>query len=224
MVYAVKGCSTRGIIASGLSRAGSLGFYLQHVSAYLASRANGMQRNMKWITCHTGSIALAIGLFMAGCRPVAPPPAPSVKPPPRGEPVSRDMTLPSLAPDGGAVAFSEWQGRVMLVDFWATWSEPCVRRVPELNALQQEFADRGFTVIGLALDRGELDDVKTAVAKLSPAYPVARATEAVQAAYGGVRAIPTAYLVDADGMVVTQFTGAVSADTLRDGVAQLLGP
>jgi thiol-disulfide isomerase/thioredoxin len=103
-------------------------------------------------------------------------------------------------------------GKVVLVDFWASWCQPCLTAMPELVALQAKYGERGFTVVGVSIDDAEPTRKKAAELARSKGltYPVLydTAPEAAFDAYR-VKVIPAAYLLDAQGQIVAQWSGKV---------------
>ena len=115
--------------------------------------------------------------------------------------------------EGTALSTESLKGKVMLVDFWATWCLPCRKSMPELQALQTEFADRGFTVVGVSIDEAKhAKRVREFVEENGIRYPIAMDNGEAPAwdAYR-VKAIPAAFLIDGNGQIVSQWTGE-SAD------------
>ena len=126
--------------------------------------------------------------------------------------------------DGDAVALADLRGRWVLVDFWATWCAPCVKLMPALGELHGAFADRGFTALGISID----EDGKKAeefVDKHDIAYPTALdgGDSPAWAAFG-VKAVPTAFLVDPEGNIVRRWVGAWKHDELAAVLDSLLAP
>ena len=107
--------------------------------------------------------------------------------------------------DGQNVSMSGLRGKVVLLDFWATFCAPCIAALPELQALHAKYADRGFAVVGVTVDdRPAL--VKKAAEKASVRYPLLRATPAVWNAYK-VNALPALVLVGRDGTIIRRYGG-----------------
>jgi thiol-disulfide isomerase/thioredoxin len=110
--------------------------------------------------------------------------------------------------DGMPIKNADLSGKVVLVDFWATWCAPCVKALPGLQRLHEKLAGRGFEVVGISIDEGGLDIVKRFVSSKNVTYPIAvdskqdPAWEAFR-----VKVVPSAYLVDRAGQIVAQWTG-----------------
>lgn len=111
---------------------------------------------------------------------------------------------------GGKQLTSEsFKGKVVLLDFWATWCAPCRKSMPELQALHHKFADRGFAVVGISIDEGGPAKVRKYVASRRITYPIALDSEKNPAWESfRVKAVPAAFLIDREGRIVAQWTGA----------------
>lgn len=107
--------------------------------------------------------------------------------------------------DGRAVSLADFKGKVVLLDFWGTFCMPCVKALPELQALHTKFGDRGFAVVGVTVDdRAKLVDKATKSAKVT--YPIVQSTPAVWSAYK-VNALPSLVLVGRDGRIIKRYGG-----------------
>ena len=129
-----------------------------------------------------------------------------------------DFTLPDLK--GKKTALSDFRGKVVLVDFWATWCGPCIEELPDLIRLHEKNKARGFSMLGISLD-----DDKKAVAPFAKehkmSYPVLLAGPAVPAGYS-VPGTPTAFLISADGLIVKTYYGAKPYDEVVKDVEELI--
>ncbi|MEO5989146.1 MAG: redoxin domain-containing protein [Candidatus Eisenbacteria bacterium] len=125
---------------------------------------------------------------------------------------------------GNPVSNASLKGKVVLVDFWATWCAPCLKSMPELEALHRKYADRGFAVVGISIDEGGLAKVRKFVAAKKLTYPIAldSAKEPAWESFR-VKAVPAAYLLDREGRIVAQWTGApANATQLAAKLEELL--
>src|SRR5262249_27647042 len=161
-----------------------------------------MSRNLRMgLLLATGLLLMAGSTFMvwrAGSVPRAQAAAPA---PAADDNVIRFASNPEAAPrleihdlSGKVTSMDQLKGKVVLVNFWATWCPPCRMEVPELIKLQEENRDR-LQIIGISED-DEADDVHKFVEKNGINYPVVMATPELVAAYGGVAALPTTFVVD----------------------------
>jgi len=140
-----------------------------------------------------------------------------------------ELTLKDL--DGKDVSLESLKGKVVLVNFWATWCEPCKIEIPELIELQQEYGPKGFTVLGIAMD----DEGRSAVApfvqkekldtdngKSTMNYPIVLGNDAAGDKFGGLLGYPTSVLLSRDGKQVKRITGLITRDDIVKSIqAQL---
>jgi len=133
-----------------------------------------------------------------------------------------DFALPGL--DGQVRHIGEWQGKVILVNFWATWCGPCREEMPMLQALQSEMGSKGLQVVGVALDQP--DATQRFAAKLGVQYPILvndPMAEDISVRYGDDEGVlPYSVLVGRDGIVRDTFIGKLQRDRLREAVGALL--
>lgn len=132
-------------------------------------------------------------------------PVPTEKPKGRSAP---EFNLTLL--DGSSVQLSDFQGKVLLIDFWATWCGPCRMSIPHLIELQEELGQEGFAILGVSLDRTGVDAVRRFVESAEINYAIAMGTPGIVRAYGGpqgIRGIPIAFLVDRDGQLANVIQG-----------------
>ncbi len=109
---------------------------------------------------------------------------------------------------GKTVRLSDFKDRVVLLDFWATWCAPCRMEIPEFVQLQKQYADKGFTLLGVALDDEGAAVVKPVAQNLGINYPVVIGNTQVAAAYSGIQALPTTFLIGHDGKILKTYVGA----------------
>jgi thiol-disulfide isomerase/thioredoxin len=124
--------------------------------------------------------------------------------------------------DGKTVDSQEFQGKALLVTFFATWCPPCMEEVPTLIKLQEEFAKDGFSVIGLSLDEGGPGVVVRLIRKQGINYPVVMANSGTIRDFGGVYGIPMSFLVNRNGNVVKRYTGDVPHSVLVKDIKSVM--
>ena len=115
-----------------------------------------------------------------------------------------DFTIKTI--DGKTITSGDLRGKVVLLNFWATWCPPCRAEIPDLIKLQSKYADK-LQIIGLSDDTGPVNDVKKFVAEHGMNYPVAIADPKLEAQFGGVMGLPTSFVVDTQWRVVQKHIG-----------------
>jgi cytochrome c biogenesis protein CcmG/thiol:disulfide interchange protein DsbE len=131
-----------------------------------------------------------------------------------------DFTLPAV--DGSMVSMSDYRGKVVLVDFWATWCPPCQEMIPVLSKLNKRYSDKGLVILGVSLDRDGLEVLGSFVHENMIPYKVIMGDTKIGNAFGGVSTIPTLYIVDRDGRLVRKLTGYHSFGQLEEQVKRYL--
>jgi peroxiredoxin len=135
-------------------------------------------------------------------------------------PMAPDFTLTEL--NGQKLSLSDYRGKVVLLDFWATWCGPCRVEIPGLIELQNKYRDQGFTVIGVSLD-DSIEPVKDFYQEFRMNYPVAVASDKkVELLYGGIIGLPTAFLVGRDGRIYSKHPGAQPTSVFEEEIKALL--
>lgn len=130
------------------------------------------------------------------------------------------FTLKDL--EGREVRSSTFANKVMLLNFWATWCPPCQAEIPVLQALHKDYEAKGLAVVGISVDEDGPEYVKAFVKSRKINYPILMSTDEVLDAYGGIRGIPTTFLIGRDGKIVRKFYGEQSKRTLEEAVKQLI--
>ena len=110
--------------------------------------------------------------------------------------------------DGKSFKSSQLRGRVVLLDLWATWCEPCLEDIPMLNRLYANFGNRGLQVIGIAVQSGRTNDIRQHVEKLGIKYPVLVGNERIMELYVPV-GFPVRYLISRDGRIAAKYLGSL---------------
>jgi thiol-disulfide isomerase/thioredoxin len=124
--------------------------------------------------------------------------------------------------DGNPVSTAAWKGKVVFINFWATWCPPCRAEIPVLIDLANRYKDR-LQVVGVSVDDGDPADVKKFAKQAGINYPIVMADRAIVAEYGGVAALPTLFVVNPDGNIVQKHEGLFSNALYEAEVRLLLG-
>jgi cytochrome c biogenesis protein CcmG, thiol:disulfide interchange protein DsbE len=127
----------------------------------------------------------------------------------------KDLTGKTISP-------ADWKGKAVLLNFWATWCPPCREEIPSLIALQRKYGSR-LVVVGISEDDDSPEEVLKFVQRVGINYPVAMSTPQIVAAWGGVEALPTTFLINAQGRVVGKQRGLHSVEEYDRDIKALLG-
>lgn len=140
---------------------------------------------------------------------------------PRARPANLRFTLDDIS--GTRVSLGDYRGRVLLVNFWATWCAPCKVEIPHLVDLSARYERRGLSVIGVSVDE-VVARIKPFAQQLKVNYPVliGRDHDDLQQSFGPIRGVPRSVLIARDGTVCWRHTGIVSKDVLERTIAALL--
>src|SRR5437867_10036256 len=133
--------------------------------------------------------------------------------------------------DGKDVPLSQFKGKVVLVNFWATWCEPCQIEIPWLIEMQQKYSSKGFIVLGVDVDDEGNNVVSAYTAKerfnvngqnLPMNYPVLRGNDAVADKFGGLLGYPTSFLISRDGKIVKKTQGLIDYEEISKAIESQL--
>jgi peroxiredoxin len=124
--------------------------------------------------------------------------------------------------DGKELSLADLRGKVVLLNFWATWCGPCKMEIPWFIEFQKEFKDKGFEVVGLSMDDDGWRVVKPFLEAKQINYRVAIADEQAAQSYGGVDSLPTTFLIDRAGKIAQMHVGLAGKNEYRDEIAALV--
>jgi thiol-disulfide isomerase/thioredoxin len=134
-------------------------------------------------------------------------------------PVAPAISLTDI--EGKKLELADFKGKVVVLDFWATWCDPCRIEIPGLVQMQDKYAHQGFSVIGISLD-DEPGPVVEFYKEFKMNYPVAVGNQRVGELYGGVLGLPTTFVIGRDGRIYAKHIGATDVSVIEDEVQQLL--
>ena len=124
--------------------------------------------------------------------------------------------------DGKSVRSTDFKGKVVVLDFWATWCPPCRMEIPGFIALQKKYAVQGLTVVGVSVDQACLKTVKSFAEKNSINYPIVLTDKKTEDALGGIDGLPTTFIINRSGHIVKQHLGFTAPAEFEKEVASLL--
>jgi thiol-disulfide isomerase/thioredoxin len=124
--------------------------------------------------------------------------------------------------NGQVLSTANWRGKVVLLNFWATWCPPCRDEIPEMIELSKRFKDR-LQIVGVSMDDGPADEVRQFAKEMGIDYPIVMGSRTLSSEYGGVPALPTSFVVDTGGRVVQKHEGLYPIDRYDSEVRSLLG-
>jgi peroxiredoxin len=132
-----------------------------------------------------------------------------------------DFTLKDM--NGASVRLSDYKGKVVLLNFWATWCGPCKVEIPEFVEVYKEYKDRGFEILGvLAMDEPSPEELKAFADAYHMNYPVLRANQEFEDAHGPLWGLPTTFVIDRQGSICTKHMGPVSREIVEQEIKGLL--
>ncbi|HYA26086.1 MAG TPA: TlpA disulfide reductase family protein [Terriglobales bacterium] len=159
------------------------------------------------------ALMLVVGLRMA--RRTQPSPASQMK----GD-VAPDFTLQSL--DGRTVHLSDYRGKAVLLNFWATWCAPCKIEMPWFVELQKEYGPEGLQIVGVAMDDASPKEIADFAKEMGVNYPVLIGKEAVGDAYGGVQFLPESFYIDRNGKVLDKAFGLKGRGEIEVNIKKII--
>lgn len=156
------------------------------------------------------AVAVAIGIYFVSKEKV---PADG-----RGK-TAPDFSLSTL--DGQPLRLSSYRGKVVVLDFWATWCVPCREEIPQFIRMQDQYGSRGMQVIGISMDDSP-EPVRSFYQEFKMNYPVALGDAKLGEQYGGILGLPITYVIGRDGEIANKYIGAVSVAVIEQRVQALL--
>jgi cytochrome c biogenesis protein CcmG/thiol:disulfide interchange protein DsbE len=130
------------------------------------------------------------------------------------------LTLKSI--QGRVLSLSNYRGKVVLLNFWATWCPPCRAEMPDLIRMQREYGARGLQIIGITYPPEALGEVRRFVRKLKVDYPVAIGTKETKALFDESETLPLTIVIDREGNIVERIEGILLAEEFEQKIKPLL--
>ncbi len=124
--------------------------------------------------------------------------------------------------DGRTVQLSDYKGKVVLLNFWATWCGPCKLEIPWFMEFERKYKDKGFAVVGVSMDEDGWNAVKPFLSEVGVNYRVLLGDDQVAQRYGGVESLPTSFVIDREGRIAAIHEGLISKSRYEKDIAELL--
>lgn len=129
-----------------------------------------------------------------------------------------------ISPSGTKLNLADYKGKVVLLDFWATWCAPCRKGIPDLIELKKQFKGQDFEIVGISVDDEKTkDQVVPFIKQMGINYPVAYYDAAILSNFGNIESIPTAFIIDKSGKVISSYVGLTDKSVYIDQIKKLLG-
>jgi cytochrome c biogenesis protein CcmG/thiol:disulfide interchange protein DsbE len=161
-------------------------------------------------------VAAIVGLV--ACSP-APPVKTSVK---RDSARKRAPEFALKDANGKVVHLADYRGKVVLLDFWATWCGPCTVEIPWFTEFQRKYKDRGFEVLGVSMDEDGWKAITPFVTQRKVNYRIVLGDDKTGDQYGGLEALPTTFVIDRDGRIAAVHVGLAGKKDFEDAIETLL--
>jgi cytochrome c biogenesis protein CcmG/thiol:disulfide interchange protein DsbE len=133
-----------------------------------------------------------------------------------------EFELNLIGGKGKTLKLSDFEGKGVVVNFWATWCGPCKIEMPWLVRLQKKYRARGLQIVGVAMDKSPERSISSFANKMRVNYPIVRGTDQVAARYGGVEGLPELFFVDRSGTIVRHHVGLVSQSVIESNINDCL--
>jgi cytochrome c biogenesis protein CcmG/thiol:disulfide interchange protein DsbE len=131
-----------------------------------------------------------------------------------------DFTLPAM--EGDSLTLSDYRGRIVVLNVWATWCAPCRKEMPDFVQLQDEFRPYAVQFIGVSIDSGGWEVVRPFGAEFNVNYPLLLDDGTVYGTYEGSTGVPTTYLINRDGQIWRYMPGALTRETLARALSYMI--
>lgn len=165
-------------------------------------------------------IAVSAVLALGGCSTGTAVKAAAVRPEKSRKPAPEFSLKDST---GATVKLSDYKGKVVLLNFWATWCGPCKIEIPWFVEFEKTYKDKGFAVLGVSMDEEGWEVVRPYLAKAKVNYRMVIGDDTMAQQYGGVDSLPTSFMIDRQGRIASVHVGLVSKGDYQSEIRELLG-
>ncbi len=187
---------------------------MREVTTKQKQKAVGNRGTAKWVVLALAVVSTAYFVWSHASTPASPGSAMSNA----GSGKAPTFTLPDI--DNKQVSLSDFKGKVVVLDFWATWCPPCRKEIPDFINLQKEYGSKGVQFVGIGLD--DAGKLRAFAQQYQMNYPVLVGTQDIAMKYGGIQGIPTTFIIDRSGTVVSKFEGYRPRQVFEDEIKKLL--
>jgi len=126
------------------------------------------------------------------------------------------------SPAGGAINLSDYRGKIVILDFWATWCAPCRKSIPDLIELKNEYPSDQLEIIGISLDTDTKEMVPSFIEQHNINYPIAYGDINITNEYGGIQSIPTSFVLDQKGRIYSSYVGYMPKKIYKNDIDKLI--
>jgi peroxiredoxin len=167
-----------------------------------------------------GLLAIAVALMLTAPRLLKPRHKTGLTTTAAAGKAAPDFELKDI--NGKVVKLSDFRGKAVVLNFWATWCPPCKIEIPWFEDLQNRYGEQGLEVVGVALDDSSDKDIADFAKEMKMNYPVLLGKEETSDLYGGVEALPTTFYIDRNGKIVTSVPGLIDRKEIEENIIKVL--
>jgi peroxiredoxin len=168
---------------------------------------------------HVAAASAALALLLASCSRPSSSPTRELKSQGQRKPAP-NFSLKDA--DGNAVNLADYRGKVVLINFWATWCGPCEAEIPWFIEFEKKYKDQGFAVLGVSMDDDGWKSVRPYIASHKINYRIMIGSEVVSQQFGEIEALPTSFVLDREGRIASNHVGLVDKVDYQNEIVKLL--